>query len=280
MKKTNNSLKSWLFNKPILFVLLSCICTIIFSLIASVIDSVFTISDTTYQTMVTIFALAAFIYPIYYMIKKLPDEKMYRNDFIAIVNGANIISLVASFIVILTLGLYTGSDIKRDLMFMYVLQPTLFTILALIAGLSTVYLIGVAISGIYAKYKRCRQMGIDKWKIILSMPFAFLMLWTPGYLIDDKNKKSVLEIKSKWYSKFNKWVVSNFSNTLFVFLFLLFCKNIISGLPTILLAFALLVLYTLWYVKHKKDFVKNINNGYALTAIGINIAIIMAVLFF
>ena len=280
MKKTNNSLKSWLFNKPILFVLLSCICTIIFSLIASVIDSVFTISDTTYQTMVTIFALAAFIYPIYYMIKKLPDEKMYRNDFIAIVNGANIISLVASFIVILTLGLYTGSDIKRDLMFMYVLQPTLFTILALIAGLSTVYLIGVAISGIYAKYKRCRQMGIDKSKIILSMPFAFLMLWTPGYLIDDKNKKSVLEIKSKWYSKFNKWVVSNFSNTLFVFLFLLFCKNIISGLPTILLAFALLVLYTLWYVKHKKDFVKNINNGYALTAIGINIAIIMAVLFF
>ena len=272
-----NTLKSWLFNKPIIFTLITLTFMVIFSLITSLITTVFNVSDNSANVIMIIAALISFIYPAYYVIKKLPNDKMYRNDFIAIVNGANIISLIASLIAILSVLLY-GPNLERDLMFMYVMRPALFTILFIVLLLLTVYLIGVAISAIYAKYKRCKQIGIDTWKIILSMPFGFLMLWTPGYLIDDKNKKSLLEIKSKWYSKFNKWVVSNFPNTLFMFLFLLFCKNIISGFPTLLLSVSLLILYTLWYVKHKTDFVKNINHGYAITADGINIAIVIAVL--
>jgi hypothetical protein len=56
----------------------------------------------------------------------------------------------------------------------------------------SLYLIGVALSGIYAKYKRATTLGIKPWKVILSMPFAFLLMWTPGYLIKDKDTKSVL----------------------------------------------------------------------------------------
>jgi hypothetical protein len=59
---------------------------------------------------------------------------------------------------------------------------------------------------------------------------------------------------------------------------LLFAKSVIAGLPTMILTVALLIIYTLWYVKHKSEFVKTINNGYALTSVGINIAVILAVI--
>ena len=52
----------------------------------------------------------------------------------------------------------------------------------------------------------------------------------------------------------------------------------VSGTPTLALSLILLGIYTLWYVKHKTDFIKNINRGYALTAVGINIAIIIVML--
>jgi hypothetical protein len=139
------------------------------------------------------------------------------------------------------------------------------------------YLIGVAISGVYAKYKRAATLGISPWKIILSMPFTFLMLWTPGYLIQDKTKNN-LEIKSAWYTRFNKWVVSSFNNTLFVFLLLLLFKSFVAGITTMALSALLLVIYALWFTKHKDDFVKNINQGYALTAIAINVFLVIAVL--
>ena len=141
----------------------------------------------------------------------------------------------------------------------------------------SIYLLGVSISGIYAKYKRAITLGTSPWKVILSMPFAFLLMWAPGYLIKDKEIKSETEIKSVWYNKLNKLVLSNFSNTLFAFLLLIFFKSLIAGTTTLVLTTILLIIYALWYTKHKSDFIKNINNGYALTAVGINLIILLAV---
>ena len=62
-----------------------------------------------------------------------------------------------------------------------------------------------------------------------------------------------------------------------MFLLLLFFKCVIAGTATLVLSALLLILYVLWYVKHKSDFIKNINKGYALTAVGINLAILIAV---
>ena len=202
---------------------------------------------------------------------------MYRNDFIAINNGASIISIATSLIAILSIGL-AGPMIQRKMMMMYLLHQSAFLIIFIAIILLSLYILGVAVANIYAKYKRATTMGINPWRVILSMPFGFLLMWTPGYLIEEKGKKSNLVIKSNWYNRFNNWVLSNFSNVLFMFLFLTFARCVISGLPTLILTTALLVLYTLWYVKHKSDFVKNINNGYALTAVGINIAVLVAVL--
>ena len=211
------------------------------------------------------------------MMQKLPQQKMNQNDFVAISNATSIISISASLIAILTLSFF-GPNPQHDIMMMYVLHPTIFYIILSVVFLTSLYLIGVAISGFYAKYKRATTLGISPWHVILSIPFTFLLMWTPGYLIKDKEIKSGMEIQSSWYNKLNKWVLSNFDNTLFIFLFLLFCKSIIAGITTLILSALLLILYVLWHTKHKSDFIKNINKGYALTAIGINIFLLIVVI--
>lgn len=267
------TLINWLFYKPLLFAVSTFIGVSAVVLLYALIASMLTLS----KTPLIIGGTIVVLYTIYYLIKRLPHDNMTRKDFIAITNGASIISIASSIVAIFTIGFY-GAIIQQKMMMLYLLHPTIVNIMLIAIALLSLYLFGVAISGIYAKYKRVTTMGVSPWKAILSMPFAFLMLWTPGYLIEDKDKKSNLLIKSKWYNRFNNWVISNFSNVLFVFLFLLFAKSVIAGLPTMILTIALLIIYTLWYVKHKSEFVKTINNGYALTSVGINIAIILAVI--
>lgn len=274
MQTEKTQLKSWLLTKPITFMLWFLILGLILSFGYSVIQSVFG-----FESMIPLYVLLAltFILPACYMIQKLPHDKMNQSDFVAITNGAGIISIIASLAAILTVGGY-GKNIQRDMMILYVSHPTMFYILLSFIMLTSLYLIGLAISGIYAKYKRATTLGISPWHVILSMPFTFLLMWTPGYLIKDKEIKSGLEIKSHWYSKLNKWVLSNFGNTLFVFLLLIFFKSLIAGTATLVLAIISLIIYALWYTKHKSDFIKNINQGYALTAVCINLAILLAVI--
>ena len=274
MQTEKTPLKSWLLTKPLVFTLWFLILGLILGFGYSVIQSVFN-----FETITPLYILLAltFILPACYTIQKLQRDKMNQSDFVAITNGAGLISITASFIAILTIGMY-GNQVQHDMMRLYILHPTTFYILLSFIMLTSLYLIGVAISGIYAKYKRVVTLGISPWKVILSMPFAFLLMWTPGYLIKDKEIKSALEIKSQWYSKLNKWVLSNFGNTLFAFLLLIFFKSLIAGSATLILAIISLVIYALWYTKHKSDFVKNINKGYALTAVGINLAILLAVI--
>ena len=270
--KNISQLKQWLFNKPTLFSLLFFGLVVVLGLGFSAVQALFHFE--TLAPLYFIFFLS-FAYSVYYMIKKLPHDKLYQSDFVAITNGVSIISVVSSIIAISVFGLY-GPAFQRKMMAMYLLHPTLFTVIFIAITLVSLYILGVAISGVYAKYKRATSLGISPWKVILSMPFAFLLLWAPGYLIEEKTKKSNTVIKAKWYARFNNWVLTNFSNTLCVFLFLLFAKAVIAGIPTTILTVALLVIYTLWYVKHKSDFMKNINKEYAMTCVGINIAMITA----
>lgn len=274
MQKEKTKLKSWLLIKPLMFTLWFLILGTILGFAYSFIQSIFN-----FESMIPLYILCAltFILPACYIIQKLPHEKMGQNDFVAITNGAGFISIIASLVAILTIGFY-GENIQRDMLMMYILHPTMFYGILSFVFVTSLYLIGVALSGIYAKYKRATTIGISPWRVILSMPFTFLLMWTPGYLIQDKEIKSELEIKSSWFKKLNKLVLANFNNTLFMFLLLLFFKCVIAGTATLILSALLLILYVLWYVKHKSDFIKNINKGYALTAVGINLAILFAVI--
>ena len=270
-----NRLKTWLFDKPVMFALLTFLLNFITGIAYAIVAGIFA---TQIIWPLIILLTGVFCWTTYYLIKKLPHDTMHRNDFIAITNGCCLISVLIPLISIL----FLGNDvqlIKYKFMVLYFWHPSIVWLLAIFFILLYLYLLGVAISGVYAKYKRAIELGISKWKVILSMPFAFLLMWTPGYLIPEKKSESNLTIKSKWFNKFNKWVIADKTNTLLVFIVLVLLRNMFAGMPTLLLTVFLLAIYTLWVLKHKTSFLKNINNGYALTAIAINISAIVVVIY-
>ncbi len=275
--KTTSQLKQWLFTKPIIFSLILFGSVTVLGLLFSIAQTFLQFDMMESQLIIYVIFILSLAFASYFVIKKLPHDKMPQKDFIAITNGTSIISLASSLVVISIYEIFAGT-LRQKMMMMYLLHPVMLNIILGFVIACALYILGVAVSGIYAKYKRATTIGITPWKVILSMPFAFLLMWTPGYLIEEKGKKSNLLIKSKWYTRFNNWVMANFSNLLFTFLFLLLAKTIIAGTATLILTIALLIIYTLWYVKHKSDFIKNIDKGYALTAVGINIAIILAMI--
>lgn len=274
-------LKTWLLNKPLVFAFtllgLSFLSYLIFGAIKTVFD--FEPYDPIQIFILFLLFVLSFALSTYLALRKLPRDKMSQYDFVAITNGASLISIIASFFAILGV-IFVPDTLQFRMSMLYMLHShtKLFFCLTVLLILFSFYLVGVAISGIYAKYLRATTLGISKWKVILSLPFTFLLMWTPGYLLKGKDIKPTLEIKCNWYTKFNKWVLSNSGNILLMFLLLLFCKTAVSGLPTFALSAILLIIYILWYTKHKSDFIKNINNGYALAAVGINITIVLAII--
>ena len=202
---------------------------------------------------------------------------MHRDDFVAIVNGCCLISIFVPIITLFAVG-YNIRILQYRFMWLYAYHPVWLWIIGIFATLLYLYVFGVMVANIYAKYKRAVQIGISKKMIIASMPFAFLLMWTPGYLISESKQNSNLQIKSKWYEKFNKWVVSNETNTLFIFLLFVLLNNVFSGALSLLLTGALLMIYALWNLRYKTKFMKNINQNYAWCAVGINIAILIIIL--
>jgi len=263
---TSSMLRTWVFDMPAKFALISFGLMFCLSLVYAAIASLFNIPDT---RALLIILFASFIWSIYYFIKKLPNTNMTRNGFIAITNACSLIAICIPTIVLLLAGVNVATA-KQKFMIIYVTHPGFIWFMLLCIALLYLYVFGVIISNIYAKYKRAREIGISKWKIICSFPFAFLLMWAPGYLINDKQNGSNVIIKSRWYSKLNRWVVANLQNTLIAFLVIVVLNNMFSGSSSLLLTAFLLVIYALWSIKHKKDFLKNINRGYALSAVSIN----------
>ncbi len=269
----NNKISNWLFYRPLLFAVSTFIGCIAIVLLYSLFASLFTLSSLPLTIGIAIIVLWA----IYGMIKRLPHDKMYRNDFIAITNGANIITIVLSIIFVLIAG-FNPEFFQNKIDMLWQSNPILFWALGLLSIMASLYLTGLIVSNVYAKYKRARELGVSPWKIILSMPFAFLLIWTPGYLIPESKQKSNLEINNASYKKFNTWVVSNIKNTTFTFFVFLLLGNIYTKTSTWIWTAILLIIYALWQLRYKNNFIKSINRGYALMCVGINLAVILAMI--
>jgi len=232
--------------------------------------------------------VAVFIIGIYKLIKSLPNNDMQHRDFVAITNGYKIISfgticVLAIFKLIsdhLLPSDVLPTDLAPELAQKFtagniIVSRFVFDLFTIIQITVAMYLLGIAIAEIYAKYKRAKLIGFKPWQIILSMPFTFIMTWMPGYLNKDNDQISNIKTKDCWYERFTKWTLKTQLNTYFVFIFLiLFTNTILTGsLPTFIFPLLLLLFYELWKKFCHKDFKSCINNGYAWIAIIANLGI-------
>ena len=119
-------------------------------------------------------------------------------------------------------------------------------------------------------------MGIPTWKIILSVPFGFSALWTPGYILEANTTKTPgQQISCSWYTRLQNWILSNQTNINISYIVVIFISSLFFGSYSALLTFCLAIIFGIWAIQvGAKKFIKNIGGTYATTAIIINIALI------
>ncbi len=275
MKKDNkrNTLKTWLFTKPFQFALRMLILIVI-TWIARLFPTI-NIPLFNYGTLAV--AIGIFAWATYKLIKSLPFKEVSQKDFVALTNGYRITILATLFV---SFGYNVLTEYSFSSLWFSTMSPLTSRILVAFFGIIQsfipMFILGAALSSMYAKYRRARIMGLSPWQIILTMPYSFIMSWMPGYLIPDNTTKSKIQIKSNWYSRFNKWTTANSINTTFVFLFLILLSNLLltRHTGTLLFPLVLFLIFSLWNSTSKPDFKSNMNRGYTWIAIVINIIMV------
>ena len=269
MKKTP-TLFTWLFSAPFKFSLMAFAASILTIFIYSAIISKNTVSNIPLFLLISL----ATIICIYFMVRKLPRIKMDQPSFIAIHNAQTIL-LFCMF----AASTFLLTHYQHSLLILSTTNPTAFLCVVTCIALYLLFLMCTSIINFYVKICRIQQFNIPAWKILLSWPFGFGMLWTPGYLLKTKTpKKPSQEIQSNIYSKITNWTLASSTNTIAMFVFTILVSSFFVGMAPMLLTFSMALIFGLW-VKSTgtKKFEKQMPKTYSTFAIIVNFAMIIAI---
>ncbi|MCQ2562431.1 MAG: hypothetical protein MJ158_02350 [Alphaproteobacteria bacterium] len=270
-------LATLLFKKPIIFSLINS--TFLLAVWLLCIKHKFIFSNyygtAGYNLATNTLIIVGIGFAIYKLIKHLHDIEFTQTDAVATINAITGISFILTMVLIYVAN-FTGfiQKINESPMSDGLLIPMIMYIFCLFAF----YVFGLALVGLYIKYNRAKQQGISKWKFFCSWPFCFLLIWAPGYLITEKKKPNIL-ISSKLYNFFHNWVMKNQQNLVFIFIFMVFLSSILATIQMFVTTIACLILYKLWTMKYKDNFLQHINKDYATMAVILNFICIMSTLF-
>ena len=271
-----HTLKSWIFSKPLFFALISFICITTISLAGL---AIFPESDTAIQiiTDTVLIAILLCFYPIF---RKTNIKKLDRYSFVAITNLQSIIFGI--FSIMMTIVLYNSANIQTWII-SQLQSGTNITTLAIISAtvfILSLYIFATMVINLVIKFARIKSMNIPTWKIFLSIPFGFTMLWIPGYFLPENNERNkLISIKSNRYEKFNKWIISTPINVAIAFVIFRLLNLGFSGPASLLLTLSFALIFALWKKQiGTKQFENNIGKHYATSAVIINIAILIYML--
>lgn len=276
MSQTNTSkLSTWTIWAPLRFAITAFISLsligLLYTFIASKIYAPAPIPTQPLLWLCTITFIGCTIALFY----KLPRTNIDRTSFIAVHNLQMLITSI--FFILLTYILLNNAN---EIIFKLILLETksqLSFILAIsIFAIIMLYTFGILFSNIFAKFRRIQALYIPTWKIICSMPFGFSALWTPGYILNTKDKANSIDIKSNWYKKLTNKITERQSSVIAVFSIITMLSGFIYGLNSILLTFTLALTFGIWALNiGTKNFTNNIGGKYANWAVIINIILII-----
>ena len=268
-RKKSQSLLTWLLWHPLKFALIAFGLII---LISAVLNAMGVSTDGPIAFGVIIAVVIAAAITFWYM----PRGNMDRRGFIALNNAQTLIATTIFWASAIIIATYQA-QITNKLLWMATMQSGMFFTIFVLVGVFYMYLFGVSLTNLYTKYQRCREMGISPWKIILSMPFGFGLLWTPGYLLDDGNKNnSSVTISARWYERLTNWIMSNPIYTTLAFALIVIYSGFFAGFNAALLTLASAVVFAIWLrIAGLSGFRGAQNRTYSYVAIVVNIAIII-----
>ncbi len=266
-QKNDNRFSSWLLTRPVMFALTAFVLMTLASVLAGLIGGA-SVTGIGY-TLVAI----AFLGAAGWLVRKLPAGNLNRHQFVAINNAQTVITSVA-FIVSTLIIVHNAQQLMLRLLWMESHSSASFMIALMLLTLFYLYLCGVFIGNLYAKYRRVRTMGVGVWKTLATAPFGFCMLWIPGYLMDDAKKDAAPT--DGWYNRLTQWTMARPMRSAAVLVLLVVMSGFTFGFPAIILTLALGALFAAWSAIAGTDTLrKNLGGAYATTAIIINIAAII-----
>ncbi len=270
-KKTENKLSTWLLKRPIQFMAiafaLTLVITVGYSLIAWGIGI-----EAPSRPLVSTLIILGFAVAAWYTAKKLPGDKMDRRSFVALNNAQTLILSGAFIILAIILGVY-GQKLLLKLMLIQTFSVTGFFAIAIGAVLISLYLLGIFIFNVYAKFRRIREMGVSTWRTVFTMPFGFSLLWIPGYLLpDSSNKNTSLKLNSRWYNKLTDRIIHNPTVAALSFVVITLLSGFFFGFNLVMLAMIMALVFAFWArIRGIDAFRREMPNKYSVFAIVVNI---------
>ncbi|MDE5615639.1 MAG: hypothetical protein K2I81_02285 [Alphaproteobacteria bacterium] len=269
-QQNNNRLLSWLVTRPIMFAIIAFVAIIAATTIAGLVGSRLA------APIANILVVIAFLGASAWLVRKLPGTNLNRRDFIAISNAQMFITSIA-FITSTLLIIHNAQTLMLRMLWLESQSSMSFVVLIAAISLFYLYLCGIFVANLYAKYRRIRAMGVGMWKTLATAPFGFAMLWIPGYLMDDTETKNTPERRG-WYNRLTDWIVARNYRAAGILVLLIMMAGFTFGYPALLLTLGLGVLFAVWtQIVGIKRMRQNIGGAYATTAIVINILAIISI---
>lgn len=277
MKKQSGqpiSLMSWTLWRPLRFAITSfaimCGVGVLYSLIAP------HITATPILWPLWILFGICFGGTAYLMLRRMPCGDMSQRGFIALDTLQIIVMYLALFGTVLV-----TTQMQRIAYHMIMAGHagnTWFVITVAVVSIFALYMTGLGLSNLYAKFRRARSMGISSWAAILSMPFSFGLFWIPGYILPDATTpESCVTIRPKWYDKLSQKIADNIITSTLAFVILTLLSGLLVGMQTLLVTGIILAAFFAWTAIYGlAKFKKNISGAYSIFAVCTNIIMIIA----
>lgn len=279
MAKNNEKsvLKSWLFYQPLKFAALAVALMIgvagLYSMVAT-----FAFNAAVSTTMMFTLLLACLVFAGCKLIRWLPADNLDRRSFVAVGNGLT----MAGFGTLMLMSAFVLANMQRIMFYMTWLQSAstlLFFIVATAVSTIYMYLIGLVITNTYATYRRAIGMGIARWKVLLSLPFVFTLLWLPGFFLNDEKAKPVVPVRAEWYSDFTDWVVAQPLGAIGMWAFTIFIISFFVDIHSACLMLLCGAYFGIWaLVMGAQKLRKNIGGLYSSVAVVINLALVVSII--
>lgn len=269
------SLLSWLLWFPLKFSIISFL--LILTTFALVGYFAPTASDAAMASWLTLAVIISAVVTLYNM----PRQNMDQKGFVAL-NNAQMFILATCFMITMLLITAYRNEIFIKTMWLSTHYSSSFIFIVIITALLFLYLFGIFVTNWYAKFRRCREMGISTWKIICSMPFGFSFIWIPGYLInDEKLQNPAVNVHNKLYTKINTWIVTHNIRTIIAFITLTLYSGFFFGFNSVLLTIASAIVFMLWFKSvGLSSFRQQQNKIYSYIAITINVAVFLGIVIY
>lgn len=278
-KQIKQKMSSWIFWEPLKFAFISFAMMTAVALLYGMVSSLILNGAIAPRFPLVVLLTITFACAAILMVRRLPRENLDRRSFVAVHNAQTF--LVSLLFTVSTFLIVSNSQrIMLRMMWMEVNSNISFLIIMIAAGLFYLYLAGVFIANIYAKFRRCRELGISGGRVLCTLPFGFPLLWIPGYLLPDKaSRNPALPLKAKWYARLTDAIMATPILTAFVFVALVLFSGFFFGFNSILLTFALAIIFAVWArVSGTEKFRKNIGGAYTSFAIAANIVVLVSVI--